>query len=709
MTEKKEEEINNKKERKEEQRNTEKETNSKRERKEEQRNTEEQTISKRERKKNKESQKRKQTELSASESESVVDDSDCDPDFCPQSSDSSEKMLSFPVNSKNRKEQLTLLRKKGNYLNNNDKIKPMRDTNSNSNYLPCIHCVGYYSSKNLWRHRKYCSENPEAGKSTAGSTSSAQNFLVRHLKIDSQLQTQVFPHMRADKISLTAKKDPLICAFAARYIKIHREKHFISVASRKMREIGKLLIEMKKLQPSIKTLFDALQPQHYDLLVTATKDVAKYNRDKDFYESPTYAINMGTTLKQCCEIALMYAMKKENIHFVVPLAEAEVHLKTMIQLIEAHWKFDISSQACNDLNMKKWNKVTLVPLASDLKLFKEYLIKTANSAVMLLEKNDKDQNAYAQLTETIFCRVILLNRKRPGELQRLLLRIYELSLENENDQSYEEFSEVGKRGRGVPVLFSKDIQDHLNILLKYRHKVMKKPNPYLFGNPNSDQPIIGYKILKKHANLSGVQNPNAITCTRLRKHLATLTQLFNMSENDMEQLATFMGHTLGIHRSSYRLPDDVYQTAKISKLLILMEKGQAGEFKGKSLDDINLNMEEDLLENTEKANTQMDENFAIDDIGNECPNTIESNEDQINTTENVTSAQTNSKQKKRVLIPWTEEQKKVVCSFFKGHIKAKKPPKRSECETLIEMNPELLNNKNWLKIKVFIQNKYTKK
>ncbi|KAI4466166.1 thioesterase superfamily member-related [Holotrichia oblita] len=61
MTEKKEEEINNKKERKEEQRNTEKETNSKRERKEEQRNTEEQTISKRERKKNKESQKRKQT------------------------------------------------------------------------------------------------------------------------------------------------------------------------------------------------------------------------------------------------------------------------------------------------------------------------------------------------------------------------------------------------------------------------------------------------------------------------------------------------------------------------------------------------------------------------------------------------------------------------------------------------------------------------
>lgn len=63
----------------------------------------------------------------------------------------------------------------------------MRETNSNSNYLPCVHCIGYYSSKNLWRHRKYCSENPEAGESTAGSTPLAQFFLIRHVKVDPQL------------------------------------------------------------------------------------------------------------------------------------------------------------------------------------------------------------------------------------------------------------------------------------------------------------------------------------------------------------------------------------------------------------------------------------------------------------------------------------------------------------------------------------------
>ncbi|KAL3269119.1 hypothetical protein HHI36_008200 [Cryptolaemus montrouzieri] len=54
-----------------------------------------------------------------------------------------------------------------------------------------------------------------------------------------------------------------------------------------------------------------------------------------------------------------------------------------------------------------------------------------------------------------------------------------------------------------------------------------------------------------------------------------------------------MGHTLGIHRSSYRLPDDIYQTTKISKLMILMERGKAGEFRGKTLDEIDVQLDED--------------------------------------------------------------------------------------------------------------------
>lgn len=87
--------------------------------------------------------------------------------------------------------------------------------------------------------------------------------------------------------------------------------------------------------------------------------------------------------------------------------------------------------------------------------------------------------------------------------------------------------------------------------------------------------------MKKYATGCGAKKPNAITATKLRKRSATLTQILNMSESDIEQLATFMGHTVGVYRGSYRIPDDVYQTAKISKLLILMEKEEASQFKDK--------------------------------------------------------------------------------------------------------------------------------
>lgn len=148
--------------------------------------------------------------------------------------------------------------------------------------LPCVHCLGYYSSKQLYRHTKICLDNICKERS---SQALSQNKIVSHLKIDPQLKEWVFPHMRADKISLTAKKDQLICAFGARYIKLHRERHFVNVASRKMRELAKILLELMKLKPCIHSMFDALQPKYFDLFIEATKIIGRYQSDTDVFEA----------------------------------------------------------------------------------------------------------------------------------------------------------------------------------------------------------------------------------------------------------------------------------------------------------------------------------------------------------------------------------------------------------------------------------------
>ncbi|KAJ8969282.1 hypothetical protein NQ314_001820 [Rhamnusium bicolor] len=240
-------------------------------------------------------------------------------------------------------------------------------------------------------------------------------------------------------------------------------------------------------------------------------------------------------------------------------------------------------------------------------------------------------------------------------------------------------------------------------------------NPYLFAMPNNQiqSVIYGYKVLQKYAKQSGAKNPNALTSTRLRKHLATLTQIFNMKEEELEQLAKFMGHTLSVHKNSYRLPDDVYQTAKVSKILMLMENGKAADFKGKSLDEIEIDLEEDLLNSnlyeTDVADKDLseyeDDNFEDD---NETrSNSLIANRSNKNL-DNKIFVKYEPKRKVRTLIPWTAEQKQIVTEFFTEHIKISKPPKRNECEELIEKHPELAN-KNWMKIKVFVQNVYTKK
>ncbi|CAH0555139.1 unnamed protein product [Brassicogethes aeneus] len=124
-----------------------------------------------------------------------------------------------------------------------------------------------------------------------------------------------------------------------------------------------------------------------------------------------------------------------------------------------------------------------------------------------------------------------------------------------------------------------------------------------------------------------------------------------------------MGHTSGVHRNSYRLPDDVYQTAKISKLLMVMEKGGANEYKGKSLDEININMEEDPLDNNSDES-------EIDEPEEPIVHTLEpiSSRHEVPLKSKPNNILNMKLKTQRKLVPWTDEQKQVTIDFFKNHI-----------------------------------------
>lgn len=51
----------------------------------------------------------------------------------------------------------------------------------------------------------------------------------------------------------------------------------------------------------------------------------------------------------------------------------------------------------------------------------------------------------------------------------------------------------------------------------------------------------------------------------------------------------------------FRLPEDIYQIAKVSKILQIMEKGCAADFKNKCLEEIDINVNEINFDSDEEV------------------------------------------------------------------------------------------------------------
>ncbi|KAL7846080.1 hypothetical protein AOLI_G00242720 [Acnodon oligacanthus] len=93
-------------------------------------------------------------------------------------------------------------------------------------------------------------------------------------------------------------------------------------------------------------------------------------------------------------------------------------------------------------------------------------------------------------------------------------------------------------------------------------------------------------------------------------HVTTVSQILNLKNSELDQVADFLGHDIRVHREYYRLPEATTQLAKISKLLLAMEKGCLPDLQGKSLDDTEI---EDEINSTDDSDGSEPENAAMDD------------------------------------------------------------------------------------------------
>lgn len=207
--------------------------------------------------------------------------------------------------------------------------------------------------------------------------------------------------------------------------------------------------------------------------------------------------------------------------------------------------------------------------------------------------NDDDK----ALNETVLTQVIVFNKRREGEASRLTLQTYKnVKTSAINEDIYETLSPLekelsklltrieirGKRGRKVPVFLSDRMKESIDLLVKKRETAgVPAKNPYLFARPGGMTHIRGCDCLRKYADQSKAENPQLLRSTKLRKQVATLCQLLDLNDQELEQVARFMGHDIRVHQDFSRQTDRQNLSNCQDKQASVCNGGRHWHLKGK--------------------------------------------------------------------------------------------------------------------------------
>ncbi len=512
--------------------------------------------------------------------------------------------LSYPKGSVKRRRLLEKLRNRGNFQHNVEVLKSgtgqikLKRTSKQSKFIHCVYCKGMFSRKELWRHTRKCHFIPErsSGKSSRakglGLATTAESVFSESI---CQGVWKLLDPMRQDDVTAVVRNDFGILQLAQTlYNKHGHDTTKYEYIRQKLRELARVLLILRA--DSIYTIEETVKPGNFHKVVKAVKKVSGFDEENQSYAAPSLALKIGHSLQKIADIIHCRALMTEN-EDLMKSTEAFKSLYTL------KWCELVSHSALNTLSEKKFNKPSTLPFTQDVQLLHNHLKQAAKVAFDRLKEMASPQS-YADLAKATLAQAIVFNRRRAGEVSKMRLKNFterdtsplhddvSLGLTKFEKKLCEHFSRVeirGKRGRKVAVLLTPGMVESLNLLVNNRMECgVHDTNIFLFARPKCSSYYRGQDCLRLYAEKCGAKKPEYLRSTQLRKHVATLSQILNLKDNELDQVADFLGHDIRVHRDHYRLPEATIQLAKISKLLLVMDKGCLGSIQGKTLDDIQI-------------------------------------------------------------------------------------------------------------------------
>ncbi|XP_048037612.1 uncharacterized protein LOC125262766 [Megalobrama amblycephala] len=150
----------------------------------------------------------------------------------------------------------------------------------------------------------------------------------------------------------------------------------------------------------------------------------------------------------------------------------------------------------------------------------------------------------------------------------------------------------------------------------------------------------------------------------------------------------------------YRLPEGTLQLAKMSKVLMAMEKGTLSDFKGKKHDDIEIDPNEQLEAQGDSMSSDEEDYSDVSQTTAPAETDPPVQSDQSVSQEDQGSS--NAPKKK-----WEDNEVKAVERHMMKFIKTCKVPGKQDCERCIHAEPEALKQRTWTRVKNYVRNRIT--
>ncbi|KAI7789871.1 hypothetical protein IRJ41_021112, partial [Triplophysa rosa] len=659
--------------------------------------------------------------------------------------------FSFPLGSKQRKSLLEQLRNKGDFKHNRKVLEKGRgqivtwkqpsEQASVKDYLPCPYCFGMFKKNDLWRHQSSCRTKKtcaadEKVKNRRGRVQSRAACLLPTSASSDGCQA-VINNMRHDDVSFHIRKDSLICKYGeSLYAKHGRVKSRHQYIAQRMRELGRFMLVAKDMDMTVNYLEDLCVPSKFLFVVNVAKNLTQFSPGKNEFGKPSTAVKIGFCLKGAAEVLIGQTLINDD-----DLAERKA--KKFYELLEKNWRNSVSITAHQSIQEKRWNKQDDIPLTKNVIVLRDHLRKVEDEAVRQLTQQ-MNLHAYKTLNETVLAQVIIFNKRREGEASRLTLDTYKQAstgtinedifgtlspLEKELSKLLTRLEIRGKRGKKVPVFLTTRMKESIDLMLQKREEAgVLAENPHLFARPGVMTNIRGCDCLRKYAEESKAENPELLRSTKLRKQVATLCQLLDLSEQELEQVARFMGHDIRVHCDFYRQTDKMFQIAKISKLLFAMEQG-SDNLRGKNLSTLTPSVCDPTSRSlsvpqrqSKKMEREQDEDEGFEpscpektleschedgssDVDGNCPGEklLKKPTPKKKSEKCTRSGKEKESPKVTVRRPWREAERRAVNKHLGKYMAERRVPGKVECMQCIE-EEKALRERSWKDVKNFVHN-----